>query len=129
MMLPVFMLAVALVPAPEGPAAQTPTEPLATVAAPAPTSVSTGAADAAIQAGLAAYRRRQFSKAEIEFRRAVDADPGSAAAHFYLGYTYYKIVEPRRPFHPGKQQAAAEFAKAYELDPAFKPVWAWKKGK
>ena len=127
MMLPVLMLAAALVPAPQEPPAQNAPEPLATVAAPAPTSVSTGGAEAAIQTGLAAYKRRQFGKAEIEFRKAVDADPGSAAAHFYLGYTYYKIVEPRRPFDPGKQRAAQEFAKAFELDPAFKPVWASKK--
>ena len=129
MMFPVFMLVTALAPAAQQPPAQNPPEPLATVAAPGPTAVSTGGAEAAIQTGLAAYKRRQFGKAEIEFRKAVDADPGSAAAHFYLGYTYYKIVEPRRPFDPGKQKAAQEFAKAYELDPAFKPVWAWRKGK
>lgn len=127
MMLPVFIVAVALAPAPQAP--PPPSEPLAASEAPAPTAVSAGGADAAIQAGLNAFRRRQFGKAEIEFRKAVDADPGSAAAHFYLGYTYYKIVEPHRPFDPGKQKAAQEFAKAYELDPAFKPVWSWKKGK
>jgi hypothetical protein len=35
----------------------------------------------------------------------------------------YKIAEPKRPFHPDKQKAADLFAKAYSLDPEFKPVW------
>jgi Flp pilus assembly protein TadD len=127
MMLSVILAAL-LAPGPQEPPPP-PSEPLGTVEGPAPTAVSAGGSDAAIQAGLNAFRRRQFGKAEIEFRKAVDADPGNAAAHFYLGYTYYKIVEPRRPFDPGKQRAAQEFAKAYELDPGFKPIWSWKKGK
>ena len=49
--------------------------------------------------------------------------PQSAAATFYLGYTYYKIAEPTRRLTPGKKKAAELFAKAYELDPAFQPVW------
>ena len=53
----------------------------------------------------------------------MDADPNSAAAHFYLGYTLYKQVEPKRPFHPRQTDAAQHFAKAYELDPNFLPVW------
>jgi tetratricopeptide (TPR) repeat protein len=81
-------------------------------------------ADAAISAGLHAYKRRNFKLAESEFERAVQAEPNSAAAHFYLGYTIYKRVEPKRPFHPDKQKAAAEFAKAFELDPNFTPEWA-----
>ena len=56
------------------------------------------------------------------------ADPNSAAAHYYLGYTIYKIAEPKRHDSPGKKEAAAEFAKAYELDPAFKPVWGGRRG-
>lgn len=127
MMLPVFVLAAVLAPSPQEP--PPPSEPLAGAEQPAPTAVSATGADAAIQAGLHAFRRKQFGKAEIEFRKAVEADPGSAAAHFYLGYTYYKIVEPRRAFDPGKQKAAQEFAKAYELDPAFRPAWSRKKGK
>ena len=61
--------------------------------------------------------------AEAEFSKAVEADPRSAAAYFYLGYTQYKRVEPKRPFHPDKQKAAASFAKAFELEPGFRPVW------
>lgn len=76
-----------------------------------------------IDAGLAAFKRRRYAQAESEFAKAVEADPQSAAAHFYLGYTAYKRAEPKRPFHPDKQRAAALFAKAYELEPSFRPVW------
>jgi tetratricopeptide (TPR) repeat protein len=80
-------------------------------------------AEGHIKAGLAAYHKRHFQEAERHFQAAVDADPASAAAHFYLGYTIYKIAEPKRPFHPEKQRAAELFAKAFELDPAFRPAW------
>lgn len=76
-----------------------------------------------IDAGVAAFKKRRFKEAEGHFQAAVEADPRSAAAAFYLGYTVYKIAEPKRPFHPEKQKAAALFAKAYELDPQFKPTW------
>jgi len=83
--------------------------------------------EAAIEAGLMAFKRRRYAQAEAEFSRAAQADPRSAAAHFYLAYTYYKMVEPRRPFHPDKQKSAALFAKAYELDPGFRPVWGQRR--
>lgn len=73
--------------------------------------------------GLTAYRRLHFQEAARHFQAAVDADPHSAAALYYLGYTVYKIAEPKRPNDPGKQRAAAEFARAYELDPTFVPDW------
>jgi Tfp pilus assembly protein PilF len=76
-----------------------------------------------ISAGLAAFKKRRFAQAEEQFAKAVEAEPSSAAAHFYLGYTIYKRVEPKRPFHPDKQRAADEFAKAFELDPSFRPDW------
>lgn len=90
-------------------------------------AASPAAADAAIDAGLKAFKRRRFAQAEAEFSRAAQADPRSAAAHFYLAYTYYKMVEPKRPFHPDKQKSAALFAKAYELDPGFRPVWGQRR--
>ena len=76
-----------------------------------------------IDAGLKAYAQRRYAQAEIEFRKAVEADPASAAAHFYLGYTYYKMGEPALRMNPNKEKARTEFAKAFELDPAFKPAW------
>ena len=54
-------------------------------------------------------------------------EPQSAAAAFYLGYTYYKIAEPTRRLTPNKQKALELFDKAFELDPAFTPVWQSKK--
>lgn len=80
-------------------------------------------ADEHIAAGLVAFRKRRFAAARGHFQQAVDANPDSAAAHFYLGYTIYKIAEPKRPNSPGKQEAAGHFARAYELDPGFKPTW------
>ena len=89
---------------------------------------SGGSASDEIQAGLTAFAKHRFPAARAAFERAVAADPNSAAAHYYLGYTIYKIAEPKRHDSPGKKEAAAEFAKAYELDPAFKPVWGGHRG-
>ena len=105
-MLPVILLAAALAPAPQEPA---------------PAAV--GSAETHIDAGLADFRKRRFPKAEIHFRQAMEADPSSAAAAWYLAYTYYKIAEPKRPFHPDKQKSKDMFAKAFAIDPAFRPVW------
>jgi Tfp pilus assembly protein PilF len=104
---------------------QTPSEPAAPVLQTTPSApeASSGVAQSAIEAGLAAFKRRRFSQAEAEFSRAVAADPGSAAAHFYLGYTHYKMGEPPRRMNAHKERAREEFAKAFELDPAFRPVW------
>jgi tetratricopeptide (TPR) repeat protein len=112
-----LLLALLMTPAQE-PAP--PPEPAASAPESAAPSMS---ADEHIQAGLAAFRRRRFSSAKTHFEQAVAADPGSAAAHYYLGYTVYKIAEPKRANSPGKQEAAGHFAKAYELDPAFVPAW------
>jgi tetratricopeptide (TPR) repeat protein len=95
--------------------------------APAP-AASAASVDSHIDAGLAAFKRKRFREAEIQFRQAVDADPNNAAATWYLGYTYYKMAEPKRPFHPDKQKAADLFAKAYQLDPQFKPAWSKSSG-
>ena len=85
------------------------------------------AAQPHIDAGLAAFKKRRFAAAEAAFKKAMEADPQSAAAAFYLGYTYYKIAEPKRHDSPGKQKALDLFSKAYALDPEFKPVWQSKK--
>ena len=113
-----LLLSMLWMPAQE-PAAAPAQEPAAE-AAPAASSMS---ADEHIQAGMAAFRKRRFSAAKTHFEQAVEADPNSAAAHYYLGYTIYKIAEPKRANSPGKQEAAGHFAKAYELDPAFMPAW------
>jgi len=84
---------------------------------------SDSAAQGAIDAGLAAFKKRRFAAAEKDFLRAKDAAPESAAPYFYLGYTYYKQAEKKRPFHPDKEKAREMFAKAYSIDPGFRPVW------
>ncbi len=86
-------------------------------------STASAPAESSIDAGILAFKKRNFARAEDEFEAAVSANPKSAAAHFYLGYTIYKRVEPKRPFHPDKQKAADEFKKAFELDPSFTPDW------
>jgi len=132
MMLPALLLAFSMAPAPaaqEPPQAPPPQEEQAqtqpvedsTVSA---TTGDAGAAQTHIDAGLAAFRKKRFAAARQHFEEAVAADPNSAAANFYLGYTIYKIAEPKRPFHPDKQKAAEFFAKAYQLDPTFKPAWS-----
>jgi tetratricopeptide (TPR) repeat protein len=128
MTLAAFLLAAALAPAQAPPVAQEPAaEPKpAEAAAPADTAAPAGAAQEYIDAGLKAFKRRRFAAAQADFQKAVDADPQSAAATFYLGYTYYKIAEPTRRLTPGKKKAAELFAKAFELDPAFRPVWGEK---
>ena len=112
------LLMVLAMPVQEAPAQEAPE-----AQAPETSAAPTMSADEHIQAGLAAYQRRRFSAARTHFQQAVDADPNSAAAHYYLGYTIYKIAEPKRANSPGKQEAAGHFARAYELDPAFVPAW------
>jgi len=108
---------------------QQPPEPVPAVGeaeeAPAPepppvVAAAPGEPQAAINSGLRAYWRRNFSAAETEFQRAHDLDPESAAAAYYLGYSIYKRFE-FRPFHQEKQRAKEMFARAFELDPAFTP--------
>ena len=115
MMLPALLFAAALAPGMQDPAG----------APPDPPAVSSSQAE--IDEGLALFKRKRFASAKKHFQAAVDANPSDAAATFYLAYTVYKIAEPKRPFHPEKQQAAELFDKAYELDPNFKPVWAPRK--
>jgi tetratricopeptide (TPR) repeat protein len=75
--------------------------------------------------GLSLYRQRQFQAARRAFEEAVEANPSSAAAHFYLGYTLYKIGEPTKRRTPEKVQAVEEFARCFELDRSFRPTWSW----
>jgi Flp pilus assembly protein TadD len=115
-----LVLAAAVVVTPqEAPATAEPS----TQAEPA-AAADTATAQAALESGLAAVKRRRFRQAEADFRRAVEADPGSAAAHYYLGYLLYKRGEPARRMNDRKLEARAEFARAFELDPGFRPAWS-----
>jgi tetratricopeptide (TPR) repeat protein len=77
----------------------------------------------AIAAGQAAFKKRRFRAAQADFEKAVAADPQSAAAAFYLGYTFYKLGEPSRRMNENKEKARELFAKAFSLDPGFRPQW------
>jgi len=103
---------------PQDPAPVAPPQAVASAEMPAP-----GPAAAPIAAGQAAFRKRRFRAAQAEFEKAVAADTGSAAAAYYLGYTYYKIGEPSRRVNENKEKARELFAKAFSLDPGFHPDW------
>jgi tetratricopeptide (TPR) repeat protein len=104
-------------PAPEAPAVATPAQAAPAAAAP------TGAADPYLAAGIAAFKKRRFAAARAEFEKAEAADPQSAAAAYYLGYTFYKLGEPSRRMNANKEKAKELFAKAFSLDPTFRPAW------
>lgn len=108
-------------------AGKTPASAQATPAAqavPAATGEAPAAAEPAeIATGLAAFKKRRFAAARAAFERAVEADPGNAAAAFYLGYTHYKLGEPSRRMNADKEKARELFAKAFALDPTFRPTW------
>jgi tetratricopeptide (TPR) repeat protein len=103
-------------------AALAPQAPPAVQATDVPAAPSS-AATAYLDAGIAAFKKRRFAAARGEFEKAAAADPQSAAAAYYLGYTFYKIGEPSRRMDANKQKARDLFAKAYSIDPAFKPTW------
>jgi Tfp pilus assembly protein PilF len=96
---------------------------LAPQAPPPAAPVAAPAAAPHVDAGIAAFKKRRFSAARAEFEKAVAADPQSAAAAYYLGYTYYKLGEPSRRMNADKEKARELFAKAFSLDPTFRPTW------
>jgi len=123
MLLATILLSAALVPQAPGPAAPTPGPVPPGVTAtdlPAPPSA---AAAPHLDAGIAAFKKRRFAAARAEFEKAEAADPQSAAAAYYLGYTYYKMGEPSRRMNANKEKAKELFAKAFSLDPTFRPTW------
>jgi len=122
MLLATVLLPLALAPqAAAAPAQEPAAPPMAVQATEVP--VSPSAAAPHVDAGLAAFKKRRFAAARDEFEKAVAADPESAAAHFYLGYAFYKLGEPSRRMNENKEKAKEEFAKTFTLDPTFQPVW------
>ncbi len=112
-------------PPPPTAAAAPKTAPATPVAATA-TAAPSGPAAPHIDAGIAAFKKRRLAAAKAEFEKALAADPQSAAAAYYLGYTYYKIGEPSKRMNADKEKAKELFAKAFSLDPAFNPTWGRK---
>ena len=120
MLLATVLLSAALAPQAAPPATPVQEPAPAVKAADLP---SPGPANANIQSGIAAFKKRRFAAARTEFEKAWAADPQSAAAAYYLGYTYYKLGEPSRRMNENKEKARELFAKAFSLDPAFRPTW------
>jgi tetratricopeptide (TPR) repeat protein len=112
MLLATVLLSAALAPQAPPPAATAPQAPAAT-----------SATDPYLSAGIAAFKKRRFAAARAEFEKAETANPQSAAAAYYLGYTFYKLGEPSRRMNANKEKAKELFAKAFSLDPAFTPTW------
>jgi tetratricopeptide (TPR) repeat protein len=112
MLLATVLLSAALAPQALPPAAAAPQPPAAT-----------SATDPYLNAGIAAFKKRRFAAARAEFEKAEAANPQSAAAAYYLGYTFYKLGEPSRRMNANKEKARELFAKAFSLDPAFTPTW------
>lgn len=129
MLLATVLLSAALAPQAPPPSAPAPEPPAVTAPAQAAPSAATptGAADPYLAAGIAAFKKRRFASARAEFEKAEAADPQSAAAAYYLGYTFYKLGEPSRRMNANKEKAKEMFAKAFSLDPTFKPDWGRKK--
>jgi TolA-binding protein len=63
--------------------------------------------------GLKHLFARDYSGAVDRLSAAAQADPRDPAAHYYLGYTYYRMGD--------FGQARTAFAEAYRLDPHFSP--------
>jgi tetratricopeptide (TPR) repeat protein len=120
-----MLLATVLLSAALAPQAPAPTPDPATPGVTA-TELPSPALEAAaphLDAGIAAFKKRRFAAARAEFEQAQAADPQSAAAAFYLGYTHYKMGEPSRRMNANKEKAKELFAKAFSLDPTFRPAW------
>ncbi len=123
MLLATVLLSAALTPQAPTPGAQEPPATTAPAQAAPAVPAATGAADPHLAAGIAAFKKRRFAAARAEFEKAEEADPQSAAAAFYLGYTFYKIGEPSKRMNANKEKAKDLFAKAFGLDPTFTPTW------
>jgi tetratricopeptide (TPR) repeat protein len=129
MLLATVLLSAALTPQappPEAPAQEPPAVTAPAAPSPAAPPAATSAADPHLGAGIAAFKKRRFAAARAEFEKAEAADPQSAAAAYYLGYTFYKLGEPSRRMNANKERAKELFAKAFTLDPVFRPDWGRK---
>lgn len=67
----------------------------------------------AVMDGIQHLYAHDYRGAVERLSAAAQADPKDAAAHYYLGYAYYRL---------GRfEQARTSFAAAYEADPHFSP--------
>lgn len=57
---------------------------------------------ARVKRGIAAYNKKDYERAESNFKQAIDLDPEYARAHLYMGNTFYRtsrISEALRSWH------------------------------
>jgi len=123
MLLATVLLSAALAPQAAAPAAPPPVPATPGVTAADQPASPSGAATPYLDSGIAAFKKRRFAAARTEFEKAEAAEPQSAAAAYYLGYTHYKMGEPSRRMNANKEKAKELFARAFTLDPAFQPTW------
>jgi Flp pilus assembly protein TadD len=68
----------------------------------------------AVAEGVKRLNAGDAAGAVERLRAAADADPGNAAARYYLGYAFYRMGDFAR--------ARRAFTAAYQADPDFSPV-------
>jgi tetratricopeptide (TPR) repeat protein len=77
----------------------------------------------AFAAGFADLKAGRYESAEQKLLTAIQTEPRNAAAHYYLGYTYYL----RSQMDPGNSEfarkATESISQAFRIDPTFRPTW------
>jgi TolA-binding protein len=85
--------------------------------APSPASEAAAAAPeptgAALSRALSAYEKQDFATAADAFKSAIDEDPTSVQAHYYLGYALYKLKR--------FDESRVAFTQAYQLQSNYLP--------
>ncbi len=83
------------------------------------TAVAVWAGQDGLTSALHLYFSKDYPAAVEAFKQVIAQDPNSAAAYYYLGYTYLEMRD-----YPAAREA---FKKAYELNPDFLPNVPGKK--
>jgi TolA-binding protein len=74
---------------------------------------ATSPTDADFQKGLSIYQKQDFATALPSLEAAVQSNPQSAEAYFYLGYALYKLKR--------FDESRLAFTQAYQLQPDYRP--------
>ncbi len=74
----------------------------------------TKASNKTFQEGLADYYQSNYQSAIEKFKTAISINPENVKAHYYLGYTHYKI----RDF----AEAFKQFELAYQMNTEYTPI-------
>jgi Flp pilus assembly protein TadD len=77
------------------------------------TKPATAMAETTLTRALAAYEKQDFTAAAEAFKNAIDSDPSSVEAHYYLGYALYKLKR--------FDEARVAFTQAYQLRSDYLP--------